>query len=61
MKSKVDKRTGDDVREDVYDFTKGNHKKKKKSLRMKEERMAIKEERMLMVGRTMTGESFLLI
>lgn len=60
MKSKVDKRTGDDVREDVYDFTKGNHKKKK-SLRMKEERMVIKEERMLMVGRTMTGEFFLLI
>lgn len=59
MKSKVDKRTGDDVREDVYDFTKGNHKKK--SLRMKEEQMVIKEERMLMVGRTMTGESFLLI
>lgn len=59
MKSEVDKRTGDDVREDVYDFTKDTTKKK--SLRMKEERMVIKEERMLMVGRTMTGESFLLI
>lgn len=42
MKSKVDKRTGDDVREDVYDFTKGNHKKKKI---LKDERRANGDKR----------------